>query len=261
MSSFAARNRFNLRGSSTTTTERSTGDEESADAGSAAEATPSTTARSTLRSRPALNLRGRSRTTTTRAPAADDAAAEEASSSDEGKAAPAAAPAAAAEPVRPSRFNLHRAGGNRLLPRGKLGRAGVSTEAPKEAAEDSAADSSHHNDVKGSETEAGEAGGEKTEESDAAAGNAANHAGPVSGINRLKTRPRLNALHKTDAAAKPRPAAANTAAATGGAAAAAPATGRKVNPLLAKRRLHLGGAAAATSTTGECSPLLLPTVA
>lgn len=157
--------------------------------------------------------------------------------------------------MRPSRFNLHRAGGNRLLPRGKLGRAGVSTEAPKEAAEDSAADSSHHNDVKGSETEAGEAGGEKTEESDAAAGSAANHAGPVSGINRLKTRPRLNALHKTDAA-KPKPAAANTgaAAASGGAApaaAAAPATGRKVNPLLAKRRLHLGGAAAATSTTGE----------
>lgn len=199
-------------------------------------------------------MRGRSRTTTTKAPPAEDAPADEASTSDEGKAAPAAAPAAAAEPSRPSRFNLHRAGGNRLLPRGKLGRAGVSTEAPKEAAEDSAADSTHHNDVKGSETEAGEAGGEKTEEGDAPA----NHAGPVSGINRLKNRPRLNALHKTDAA-KPKPAAA-TAPAAGAAAggAAAPAAGRKVNPLLAKRRLHLGGAAAATSTTGECR--LLPHV-
>lgn len=139
-----------------------------------------------------------------------------------------------------------------MLPRGKLGRAGVSTEAPKEAAEDSAADSSHHNDVKGSETEAGEAGGEKTEEGDAPA----NHAGPVSGINRLKNRPRLNALHKTDAA-KPKSAAA-TAPAAAPAGAAAPAAGRKVNPLLAKRRLHLGGAAAATSTTGECR--LLPSV-
>lgn len=207
-------------------------------------------------------MRGRSRTTTTRAPPAEDTPADEGSTSDEGKTAPAAAPAAAAEPARPSRFNLHRAGGNRLLPRGKLGRAGVSTEAPKEAAEDSAADSSHHNDVKGSETEAGEAGGEKTEEGDAPA----NHAGPVSGINRLKNRPRLNALHKTDAA-KPKPAAAAAPAAAGGAAstagAAAPAAGRKVNPLLAKRRLHLGGAAAATSTTGECLPPspLLPAVA
>lgn len=150
--------------------------------------------------------------------------------------------------MRPSRFNLHRAGGNRLLPRGKLGRAGVSTEAPKEAAEDSAADSSHHNDVKGTEAEGGEAA-EKTEEGDAAAGSAANHAGPVSGLNRLKNRPRLNALHKTDAA-KPRAAAA----AAGAGAASSPAVApRKINPLLAKRRLQLGGAAAAaaTSTTGR----------
>ncbi|KAH8396391.1 hypothetical protein KR222_009673, partial [Zaprionus bogoriensis] len=242
------RNRFNLRGSSTTTTERSAaaGDEESADGASAAEAAPSTTARSTLRNRPALNLRGRSRTTTTRAPPAEGAAGSDEANSgaaaDEGK---AAAPAAAAEPVRPSRFNLHRAGGNRLLPRGKLGRAGVSTEAPKEAAEDSAADSSHHNDVKGGEAEAGaDAGGEKTEEGDAASATGGNHAVPVSGLNRLKNRPRLNAQHKTDAT-KPRAAAAAGAAASAGpaaasGAAASPAAPRKINPLLAKRRLQLG---------------------
>jgi len=148
-----------------------------------------------------LNLRGRSRTTTTKAPAAEGGAAEESNSGDEAAKAAAPAAAAAAEPAqRPSRFNLHRASGNRLLPRGKLGRAGATTEAPKEGAEDSAADSSHHNDVKGNEAEAGGETGEKTEEGDAAAGNAANHAGPVSGLNRLKNRPRLNALHKTDAA-------------------------------------------------------------
>lgn len=147
--------------------------------------------------------------------------------------------------MRPSRFNLHRAGGNRLLPRGKLGRAGATTEAPKEAAEDSAADSSsHHNDVKGTEGAEGgsDSAAEKTDEGD----QAANHAGPVSGLHRLKNRPRLNALHKTDAA-KPRAAAAAPGAAAGTApVATAP---RKINPLLAKRRLHLG--AAATSTTGR----------
>lgn len=215
---------------------------------------PSTTARSTLRNRPGLNLRGRSRTTTTKAPATEGgAAAEESSSGDESAKAAAPAPAAA-EPVRPSRFNLHRAGGNRLLPRGKLGRAGATTEVPKDAAEDSAADSSHHNDVKGNEAEAGETG-EKTEEGDAAAGSAANHAGPVSGLNRLKNRPRLNALHKTDAA-KPKAAAATSGSAANAAASPASSSSagvapRKINPLLAKRRLHLGGAAAATSTTGR----------
>jgi len=187
-----------------------------------------------------LGLRGRSRTTTTKAPASSEggeAAAESGSTanSEEAKSAAAAPAASSAEPVRPSRFNLHRAGGNRLLPRGKLGRSGVSTEAPKEApaAEDSAADStSHHNDVK--EEEAGGEGGDKANEAgDSAA--AAAPAAPVSGLNRLKTRPRLNALtHKTDAV-KPK-------------AAAAPAPApRKINPLLAKRRLHLG----ATSTTGR----------
>ncbi|XP_022214583.2 mucin-19 [Drosophila obscura] len=232
------RNRFNLRGSTTsTTTERSA--EEAADASASPDAVASTTARSALRGRPGIGLRGRSRTTTTKAPAAEGSSADEATSSEEGKAAAAPAPAAApAEGVRPSRFNLHRAGGNRLLPRGKLGRAGVSTEAPKAeaAAEDSAADStSHHNDVKGA-VEAAE-GAEKTEGGDAAGA----PAGPVSGFNRLKNRPRLNALHKTDAA-KPK-------AAAGAATSPAALAPRKINPLLAKRRLQLGGAAAAAATS------------
>ncbi|SPP88857.1 mucin-19 [Drosophila guanche] len=230
------RNRFNLRGSTTSsTTERSA--EEAADGSASPDAVSSTTARSTLRGRPGLGLRGRSRTTTTKAPAGEGSTADEATNSEEGKAA--AAPAAApAEGVRPSRFNLHRAGGNRLLPRGKLGRAGVSTEAPKaEAPEDSAADStSHHNDVKGATVEATE-GAEKTEGGDAAGA----AAGPVSGFNRLKNRPRLNALHKTDAA-KPK-------AAAGAAPSPAAVAPRKINPLLAKRRLHLGGAAAAAATS------------
>lgn len=120
----------------------------------------------------------------------------------------------------------------------------MSTEAPKEAAtpEDSAADStSHHNDIK--EEEGGESGDKAAAEGAEAA--AAAPAGPVSGLNRLKTRPRLNALHKTDAA-KPKAAAA--------APAPAPAP-RKINPLLAKRRLHLAGA---TSTTGRDTEELLP---
>lgn len=133
-----------------------------------------------------------------------------------------------------------------MLPRGKLGRAGVSTEAPKETAEDSAADSSsHHNDVKGTEGTAeggSDTAAEKTDEGD----QAANHAGPVSSFNRLKNRPRLNALHKTDAAKQKAAAAAPGAASGTAPVATAP---RKINPLLAKRRLHLG--AAATSTTGK----------
>ncbi|XP_026846334.1 uncharacterized protein LOC6598342 [Drosophila persimilis] len=235
------RNRFNLRGSTTSsTTERSA--EEASDGSASPDAVPSTTARSTLRGRPGLGLRGRSRSTTTKAPAGEGSGspADDSPTSEEGKAA--AAPAAApAESVRPSRFNLHRAGGNRLLPRGKLGRAGVSTEAPKaDAPEDSAADStSHHNDVKGA-VEATE-GAEKTEGGDAAGAGAT--AGPVSGFNRLKNRPRLNALHKTDAA-KPK-----TAAGAGAASSPAAVAPRKINPLLAKRRLHLGGAAAAAATS------------
>ncbi|KAH8357297.1 hypothetical protein KR200_006620, partial [Drosophila serrata] len=234
------RNRFNLRGSTTTSTTERPSEEggAAAEGDSAAEAVvSSTTARSTLRGRPGLGLRGRSRTTTTKAPAADGDSGSEGgnSSSEEGKAAaPAPVPA---EPVRPSRFNLHRAGSNRLLPRGKLGRgATVTTEAPIEtaaAAEDSAADSSsHHNDVKEEE------GGEKEAASEG--GDAHAPAGPVTGLNRLKSRPRLNALHKTDAA-KSKAAAAPVPA---------PAP-RKINPLLAKRRLHLAGATSTTEAPAE----------
>ncbi|KAH8289212.1 hypothetical protein KR054_001925, partial [Drosophila jambulina] len=246
------RNRFNLRGSTTTsTTERPSGEEggaAGAEGDSAGEAAPSsTTARSTLRGRPGLGLRGRSRTTTTKAPAADGASGDSEGGNSSSEAAPAPAPA---EPVRPSsRFNLHRAGGNRLLPRGKLGRGAtaVTTEAPKEAAaaaaEDSAADSSsHHNDVK--EEEGG--GGEKETAGSEGGGEApAPAAGPVTGLNRLKTRPRLNALHKTDAA-KPKAAAAPASAP----AHHAPAP-RKINPLLAKRRLHLAGATSTTEAPAE----------
>ncbi|XP_054086875.1 titin homolog [Zeugodacus cucurbitae] len=193
------RNRFNLR--STTTTEKPA----SADAEEANEEAPvsSTTARSVRGGRPQLGgLRGRSRTTTAKPAAAEGEHKEEEAAASAAEEKPAPAPAKPA-----SRFA--RPGANRLLPRGKLART---TEAP--AADDSAADSSHHNDVKGDEN--GEEGAEKAGEAEAKP--AASH-----GLNRLKTRPQL---HKTENA-KPK-------------AAPAPVAPRKVNPLLAKRRLQLG---------------------
>lgn len=163
-----------------------------------------------MRGRPTLNLRGRSRSTTTKAPANDAEAANDSENTvDEKPAAPA--------PARPSRFNLNRAG--RLPPRGKLGRT---TEAP--AAEDSAAEGSHHNDVKGGETDS--EGAEKPAEESPSVN--------AGGLNRLKNRPRLGGLHKTDS---PKPKAAP-----------APVAPRKVNPLLANRRLKIG-----SSTTGFLS--------
>ncbi|EDV45352.1 mucin-5AC [Drosophila erecta] len=225
------RNRFSLRVS--TTTARPS-EESPAEDDTPAES-PSTTAKSTLRGRPGLGLRGRSRTTTTKAPTSAEGAEAVESSATAGSedAKSGLALPSTGESVRPSRFNLHRAGGNRLLPRGKLGRSGVSTEAPKETqtAEDSAAESSSHlNDVKEEQTAGGEPSEKANEAGDATA---VAPAAPVSGLNRLRTRPRLNALtHKTDAV-KPK-------------ASAAPAPApRKINPLLAKRRLQLG----ATSTT------------
>ncbi|XP_054729729.1 uncharacterized protein LOC129238656 [Anastrepha obliqua] len=190
------RNRFNLR--STTTTEKSA----SADSDDAnEEAVSSTTARSLRGGRPTLGLRGRSRTTTAK-PAADSEHKEEEAAASGNEEKPAPAPAKPA-----SRFA--RPGGNRLLPRGKLART---TEAP--AADDSAADSSHHNDVKGEAN--GEENAEKAAEAEVKP--AAPH-----GLTRLKSRPQL---HKTENA-KPK-------------AAPAPVAPRKVNPLLAKRRLQLG---------------------
>lgn len=199
----AARNRFNLR--STTTTEKPAG----ADAEEANEEAPisSTTARTLRGGRPQLSLRGRSRTTTAK-PAPEEEHKEEEAAASAAEEKPAPAPAKPA-----SRFA--RPGANRLLPRGKVART---TEAP--AADDSAADSSHHNDVKGEEN--GEEGAEKATEAEAKP--ASHH-----GLNRLKTRPQL---HKTENA-KPN-------------AAPAPVAARKINPLLAKRRLQLGH-----STTGE----------
>ncbi|KMZ07474.1 uncharacterized protein Dsimw501_GD16500 [Drosophila simulans] len=223
------RNRFSLRVS--TTTARPS--EESPAEDDAPAESSSTTTRSTLRGRPGLGLRGRSRTTTSKAPASSEGAeAVEPTASSEDVKSGLTSPSTG-ESGRPSRFNIHRAGGNRLLSRGKLGRSGVSTEAPKETqtAEDSAAESSSHlNDVKEEQT-SGDEFSEKTNEAGDSA--AVVPAAPVSGLNRLRTRPRLNALtHKTDAV-KPK-------------ASAAPAPApRKINPLLAKRRLHLG----ATSTT------------
>nr|XP_036227663.1 mucin-5AC [Bactrocera oleae]XP_036227664.1 mucin-5AC [Bactrocera oleae]XP_036227665.1 mucin-5AC [Bactrocera oleae]XP_036227666.1 mucin-5AC [Bactrocera oleae] len=191
------RNRFNLR--STTTTEKPAG----ADAEEANEEAPisSTTARTLRGGRPQLSLRGRSRTTTAK-PAPEEEHKEEEAAASAAEEKPAPAPAKPA-----SRFA--RPGANRLLPRGKVART---TEAP--AADDSAADSSHHNDVKGEEN--GEEGAEKATEAEAKP--ASHH-----GLNRLKTRPQL---HKTENA-KPN-------------AAPAPVAARKINPLLAKRRLQLG---------------------
>lgn len=205
---FIARNRFNLKASTTEKPAESAGD--NAEASDAA----STTARSLTRNRPTLNLRGRSRSTTTKAPAAEGEAAEGATANEEEK------PAAPATPVRPSRFNLNRAAGSRLPGRGKLGRT---TEAPA-ATEDSAAEGSHHSEAAAT----GEGEAEKTESEAAAAA-----ASPtLGGLNRLKNRPRLNTVHKTEASAKPKSSPV-----------VAP---RKLNPLLAKKRLQLG-----SSTTGK----------
>lgn len=102
--------------------------------------------------------------------------------------------------------------------RAKLGR--TTTEAPAAAeSEDSAADSSHHNDVKGEGEEASEKPAEETASANAG------------GLNRLKNRPRLGGIHKTDNKPKVAPA---------------PVAPRKVNPLLANRRLKVG-----STTTGK----------
>ncbi|XP_075154543.1 uncharacterized protein LOC142228110 [Haematobia irritans] len=194
------RNRFNLRGSTTTAAPAAKSDD------APEEAVSSTTARP-ARGRPTLNLRGRSRTTTSKAPAAEEESANDSENSvDEKAATPAAAP------TKASRFNLNRAAGGRLPSRGKLSRT---TEAPA-ASEDSDADSSHHNDVKG---EGDESGDKPAEEKPSA---------NLGGLNRLKSRPRIGGPQKTDSL-KPK---------------AAPAPPRKVNPLLAKKRMQLS-----TSTT------------
>lgn len=196
-----ARNRFNLRGSTTAAAPAAKGDEDQEDSVS------STTARA-VRGRPTLNLRGRSRTTTKATPVEDEAANDSENSVDEKLATPAPAP------TKASRFNLNRASGGRLPSRGKLGRT---TEAPA-SSDDSAADSSHHNDVKGE--------GEETADKPAEEKPSAN----LGGLNRLKSRPRIGGAQKTESL-KPK---------------AAPAPPRKVNPLLAKKRMQLS-----TSTTGK----------
>ncbi|XP_013109255.2 uncharacterized abhydrolase domain-containing protein DDB_G0269086 [Stomoxys calcitrans] len=194
------RNRFNLRGSTTAAAPVAKSDD-------AAEETVSSTTARAVRGRPTLNLRGRSRTTTSKTTPADEEAANDSENSvDEKAATPAAAP------TKASRFNLNRAAGGRLPGRGKLGRT---TEAPA-ATEDSDADSSHHNDVKGE----GEESGDKPAEEKPSAN--------LGGLNRLKTRPRIGGPQKTDSL-RPK---------------AAPAPPRKVNPLLAKKRMQLS-----TSTT------------
>lgn len=202
--SFTARNRFNLRGSTTTSAPSAKDDDDAQE-----ETVSSTTARA-VRGRPTLNLRGRSRTTTSKpTPAEADAANDSENTVDDKSATPAAAP------TKASRFNINRSPGGRLPGRGKLAR--TTTEAPA-ASDDSAADSSHHNDVKGE----GEESADKPAEEKPSAN--------LGGLNRLKSRPRIGGAHPKTDALKPK---------------AAPAPPRKVNPLLAKKRVL------STTTTGK----------
>lgn len=117
---------------------------------------------------------------------------------------------AAATPGKSSRFNINRAAGNRLPARGKFSKP--TTEASAAAGDDSAVD----NDIKSEGDE-----NEKPAPVEAPL--------PGNSLNRLKNRARPGGLQKTD---KPK-------------ITAPPAAPRKVNPLLAKRRLQLG-----PSTTG-----------
>ncbi|XP_067641043.1 mucin-22 [Eurosta solidaginis] len=195
------RNRFNLR--STTTTEKSS-NADNADVNEDVAVASSTTARSLRGGRPTLGLRGRSRTTTVKPASTAEEHKDEENAGNTGDEKPAPVP------VKPASRFARPGAGNRLLTRGKLART---TETP--AVDDSTAESSHHNDVKGEE-EGGADNTEKTAEAE-------NKHTTSHGLNRLKSRPHL---HKTESS-KPK-------------VAPAPVAPRKVNPLLAKRRLPLG---------------------
>lgn len=140
-------------------------------------------------------------------------------------------------PTRPSRFNLNRpvgvvTGGNRLLQRGRINPLIKTTAAPPQTesvSDDSedktAADNGAESTDNSSSSDHGE---DKSSANETEKPNTGSNT--LTGLNRLKNRPRINVNVKTD---KPKiqPISLN----------------RKPNPLLARRKIALGG----TSTTGE----------
>lgn len=227
-----ARNRFNLRTTSTTvpSTEEKHTDENVIDDTAA----PTSSTQRALRARPGFNVRGRSRTTavsSTTAPASGSDVAEVAEQTEPKTEVSSEKPSA---PAKPSpRFSSRRpnqliGGRGRLSPLTKT--AAPSAESPNDGNADVVADSekSASDQIKGATQEAVVDDNESSQNETSI---------PVqTGINRLRSRPRLQvhaaAPHKAPSTG---PAVYNNA-------------NRKVNPLLSRRKLG----SSTTTTTGTC---------
>lgn len=228
--SIAARNRFNLRTSTTAApaTEEKHTDENVIDD----TASPTTSTARALRSRPAFNARGRSRSTTvssTLAPVVESEAAEVGEPSE----VTSEKPAASAKPA--SRFNLRRpnqllAARGRLSPLAKT--TAASTEAPVEINADVVADS----EKSASDQNKGVTQEVAVDENESSQSETSTPA--VSGLNRLRNRPRL----QVHAATAPHRAPTGSAVYNN--------ANRKTNPLIARRR-NLGSSTTTTTTTGN----------
>lgn len=182
-----------------------------------------------MRGRPTLNLRGRGRGSTTARTTAATLDANEAANDSENSVDDKPTAARVAAPSKASRFNINRAAGSRLPPRNKFAKA--TTEQPTNAVggsgDESSVDSS--NDIKAESADEGAVAATGAEEGANASPN---------GLNRLKTRTRPGVGGASIAALKTdRIKGVPTAGAGTGSGVVPP---RKVNPLLAKRRLQIG---------------------
>ncbi|XP_055922532.1 mucin-5AC [Eupeodes corollae] len=226
------RNRFNLRGQITTTTAAApSADQEQNDE---INQISSTTARS-LRARPTLNIRGRSRigarpAASTQSPVItenDETATPDSAVAEAGEEKPSSASSLQS---KPSRFNLNRAGGsgapgaNRLLPRSRLNTLRTTSTTPSASLESSDETSP---ESKGE----GESGSEAKSEPETTIS--------TGGLNKIKSRPRLLVQPKTDNKPKTSPVIA---------------AARKPNPLLARRKLALGGSTTESVAAAEEQP-------
>lgn len=231
-----ARNRFSIR-SSTAATPSTAGEEKNPEENVIdTSAQPSSTQRAP-RPRPSFNLRGRSRpgVTTSTTPPADSESAESDVNS-EAKVEAEEKPAVVAPPPSPagglprpgSRLNLRRP--NQLLPGGRarpnpLARtaAPATTEAPAEPTNEESEENAQPAENKEPQ--------QTSEESDA---NAEASTPVPTGLNRLRSRPRLQVQARAPNSAK----TASTVAALN--------VNRKANPLLSRRKIG-----ASSTTTGK----------
>lgn len=206
-----ARNRFNLRG--TTTTEKSSNDENQNEEISSNEASVSTTTARTIRARPTFNLRGRSRqvtsstTTTTVASTVD----EELTEDEKTEPKPIL-------PTRPSRIGLARPQ-NRFLARGRSPALNNLNKTPAAAA--TVEQTSSETTIVDDSIKTDEIIDEKnSEQENEAVASGETSTAATSGVNRLKNRPRIQINQKTERV-KTAPVAIN----------------RKPNPLLGRRKI------------------------